>query len=661
MAAEEIGKMYVTLKIRGEKEMKAAVQKQKMAFERTRDAAIKNDKRMSASAKKEALKIRRAHEKAHQKIRDNIKMTGLAFVALAAAGTAAIIKLTQKASILEETTAKFETVFADQIPIAEKWSDTLVKSYGVSTEQAKRFLGSIQDLLVPMGMESTAAGKLSNEIVKLSVDMGSFNNLPTEKVMLDIQSALVGNFETMKKYGVVLNATRVEQHIMNEGWVTSKKDITQAMKAQAAYELIVKGSEAAVGDFNRTSDGYANKVKIMEARIEDLQAELGMIFIPMMKELVDIVVDDILPAFSDWLTSIGGAEVAAKWFSGRLRDIVNVSKLLIQTIDVLGDGIVGTALVMSGRFSAAKEAFISMTAKFKKFITTSIDLSVKDTKAAVDGEREKASATKKSARERIKSQERIRASNDALIAAAAENAKKEIESFNTILQNKILLRQIDLDDAITTINKELDAETLSNEKRKLLEESLTKFKKKEEDTRIKDAAAFFNSIEGKFERNIETMIHGTENFSNSVQGMLDAVGATAVQMIAKEAAVWITAQIAKATAGALAAHSGIPFVGIGLGLAAAAVITSEINKARDKARVPGLAQGGLAFKPTLAVVGDNTQAAVDPEVIAPLSKLREMLVGTGDQTIILNVSGKQLMRAVVKRMPKEMRRIGATI
>lgn len=46
-------------------------------------------------------------------------------------------------------------------------------------------------------------------------------------------------------------------------------------------------------------------------------------------------------------------------------------------------------------------------------------------------------------------------------------------------------------------------------------------------------------------------------------------------------------------------------------------------------QVPALAQGGLAYAPTLAMVGDNPSAAVDPEVIAPLSKLKDMLQGEG--------------------------------
>lgn len=41
--------------------------------------------------------------------------------------------------------------------------------------------------------------------------------------------------------------------------------------------------------------------------------------------------------------------------------------------------------------------------------------------------------------------------------------------------------------------------------------------------------------------------------------------------------------------------------------------------------IPKLAEGGLAFDETMAVVGDNPNAQADPEVIAPLSKLQSML------------------------------------
>ena len=66
---------------------------------------------------------------------------------------------------------------------------------------------------------------------------------------------------------------------------------------------------------------------------------------------------------------------------------------------------------------------------------------------------------------------------------------------------------------------------------------------------------------------------------------------------------------------------GLPFSAIAgtLGAAQVAAIAA--------APLPALAKGGLAFGETAAIVGDNPNASVDPEVIAPLSKLQSMLGG----------------------------------
>jgi hypothetical protein len=65
---------------------------------------------------------------------------------------------------------------------------------------------------------------------------------------------------------------------------------------------------------------------------------------------------------------------------------------------------------------------------------------------------------------------------------------------------------------------------------------------------------------------------------------------------------------------------------------------------KSKLAAPALAQGGLATGPTMALVGDNRNARVDPEVIAPLSKLKSMMgdMGIGG-TLETRISGNDLI------------------
>jgi len=215
-----------------------------------------------------------------------VGVTAIAFGATVAFG---MKKAIDAASDLQEVQGKFDVVFAKHKEQAEDMANVLVDSYAMSTREAKQYMSSIQDLLVPMGMASDKAIIMSNEVVKLSADLASFNNVPTATAMADIQSALVGNFETMKKYGVVLNETVIKQEALSRGLWDGKGMVDANTKAQIAYQLMLKGSAAAIGDQQRTMGSYANQMKQLKANIEDIAAAVG---------------DELLPQVTAWINQV---------------------------------------------------------------------------------------------------------------------------------------------------------------------------------------------------------------------------------------------------------------------------------------------------------------------------------------------------------------------
>ncbi|MBW4083532.1 hypothetical protein [Paenibacillus sp. S150] len=72
-----------------------------------------------------------------------------------------------------------------------------------------------------------------------------------------------------------------------------------------------------------------------------------------------------------------------------------------------------------------------------------------------------------------------------------------------------------------------------------------------------------------------------------------------------------------------------------------------------------LAKGGLAYGPTLAVVGDNKGAASNPEVIAPLSKLEGMMNNGGDNREVVSVL-RELIQTVKTSGGNVTLQVGAT-
>jgi tape measure domain-containing protein len=96
-----------------------------------------------------------------------------------------------------------------------------------------------------------------------------------------------------------------------------------------------------------------------------------------------------------------------------------------------------------------------------------------------------------------------------------------------------------------------------------------------------------------------------------------------------------------------------PAIAIAGGIALVALGTLVKNSLA----APKLAEGGLAFGPTMATVGDNRNARVDPEVIAPLSKLKSMMgdMGIGG-TLETRISGNDLI-ILLNRSQKGLNRV----
>lgn len=122
-----------------------------------------------------------------------------------------------------------------------------------------------------------------------------------------------------------------------------------------------------------------------------------------------------------------------------------------------------------------------------------------------------------------------------------------------------------------------------------------------------------------------------------------SVMATNAAVTASEG-VRTTAQVASAASGAMSAHSSIPFVGWALGLAAAGAMLAFMLS------LPKFANGGIAYGPTLGLFGEYSGAASNPEVVAPLDRLKT-LIGANNgvlENVLFKIRGRDLVGIMVK-------------
>ena len=197
-------------------------------------------------------------------------------------------------------------------------------------------------------------------------------------------------------------------------------------------------------------------------------------------------------------------------------------------------------------------------------------------------------------------------------------------------------------------------------------------------------AEFNNNLETEVERTVELGKAFGEALGSAMSGMVTTIGETLGDLMSMPAEgmenpikgiLTVLGNALKSLGAALITYSGIVeavkkvlsklwtsgpggiAAAIGIAIGAIAGGQALLNKA---AKLPKLANGGLAYAPTLAMVGDNPGAASDPEVIAPLSKLRSYMGGQQLQ-LVGNVAFElhgDVARAVLNRENIRLSRLG---
>jgi hypothetical protein len=194
---------------------------------------------------------------------------------------------------------KFNVVFGDQAGKVKLWGDEFANAVGRSKTEVASFLASNQDLLVPLGLDPAAAQQMSKDLLGLTYDLASFNNLADADVARDLQAALTGSGEVMKKYGVILTEAATKQELLNMG--LDPKTADDNAKATARMNIILRGTTAAQGDAIRTADSFANQLKKLWSAVTDTSTAIGSTFIEDITALVNVAMKGVY-AFRDFVS-----------------------------------------------------------------------------------------------------------------------------------------------------------------------------------------------------------------------------------------------------------------------------------------------------------------------------------------------------------------------
>jgi VIT1/CCC1 family predicted Fe2+/Mn2+ transporter len=184
------------------------------------------------------------------------------------------------ASRVEESTAKMEAVFGDLSGEVVEWSKTTGDALNRSRFELQRTVTNFADLLVPMGASRKEAVDLSTQLTTLTQDLSSFNNVAAKQVQQDLQSALVGQSEAVRKYGIDVSQTAVNQELLRTGMAESAEEATRMEEAQARLNIIMRDSEDALGNARKTSGSFKNQLRGLKGEARAAGANIGQELLP---------------------------------------------------------------------------------------------------------------------------------------------------------------------------------------------------------------------------------------------------------------------------------------------------------------------------------------------------------------------------------------------
>jgi|MDSZ01.2.fsa_nt_gb hypothetical protein len=247
-------------------------------------------------------------------------MSGLSKAAIAGGAifaTKAIIDFSRSALeaavSAEEAGAAFDTTFGTAAVRASAFLEDFANKAGLTVSEAKQLQATLGAVAQGIGFTQEQSADLSIELTKVAADVASFSNVSSgaAPVLRAFQSAILGENEALKSYGLAISASEVETKALEITLKRSTSELTRQDRALATLALIQDKAAVQIGDLDRTAGSFANQSRALNAELRQLREEIGEELIPVAAEL--------LPIFREFAFDV--APILIEGFGGLARTV----------------------------------------------------------------------------------------------------------------------------------------------------------------------------------------------------------------------------------------------------------------------------------------------------------------------------------------------------
>lgn len=277
------------------------------------------------NAEKKLIGIGNAAEQAHS--RTKALIAGFAGGLVGAKAVDFLRDSVNQASGLNEAGTKMQAIFGTATDQVVKFAEGGAKALGQNKLAVEDAAASFGTFGKAAGLSGKDLAKFATGFTGLSTDLASFYNTSPADAVEAIGSALRGEAEPIRKYGVLLDDATLRNEALRLGLIkTTKTALTPQQKVLAAQAAIYRQTKDAQGDFVRTSGGLANQQRILSAQFTDLKGKIGEGLLPVMVKLATVANDEIVPALSDFVDGMKSGEGAGGKFASTVGDVGDAAK-----------------------------------------------------------------------------------------------------------------------------------------------------------------------------------------------------------------------------------------------------------------------------------------------------------------------------------------------
>ena len=190
-------------------------------------------------------------------------------------------------SDLAEVQNVVDVTFTTMSDKVNEFAKNAMTSAGLSETMAKRYVGTFGAMSKAFGFSEQQAYDMSTALTQLTGDVASFYNISQDEAYVKLKSVFTGETETLKDLGVVMTQSTLDQFALANGYGKTTSAMTEQEKVALRLAFVQKQLSAASGDFIRTSDSWANQVRVMQLQLQSLKATVGQglinLFTPVLK------------------------------------------------------------------------------------------------------------------------------------------------------------------------------------------------------------------------------------------------------------------------------------------------------------------------------------------------------------------------------------------